>query len=601
MTLRFRRSLEELLEEWCPPDGMAALLLEHPTGGIYFPLVVKPLSVGTDYYSLPMRFDDESPRTLQLEERSSPASLALRGRLELTHPALRLPLWQELTPLHEEEAEDDLLRVLLLRSAPGKLPQMEHRNLTTLKRLVPLLCQNWIEHAGDLGDEPEFRDCGTLARDIVRRLSDEEQDPPYYPILHAEVSPDPAGSETRYSSANLLSWNCLLLDRRRGTPAYIPEMPSVMLERGVSEWWDDVTRRRDFNDLAESIRDASMKTIDHVRVLGRCRHQGRSWWAFVRQDKDRNEMGRLLAEWSAGDPILAAPSTGAELQELSVGDLVRRALTVKAADDDVLMTAWLVSEDRQALNMGFRAGRKMQVLDHSEVAGPDSMEIIDYPPFRVRLSPLPQADRRLIEERIRPVLARAARAARRIDGSGLIERTFEPIRKELQEGSWHENHAGGGLFPAGFHDVADWSAEDIRRCHARMVAMLERLLRDWTGRQRADPSTAECSSRFECWHIRALKALAHDRLHSSLVMAVLAGDVDDQSFLMADREICLHDGVRWAEVLAALQTVTTEGNRFQFKQCFHGQEQTLILRFSGDLTEKGVAAALVGNGDSTRK
>ncbi len=49
MTLQFRRNLEELLQDWCPENGVAARLLEHPTSGIYFPLVVKPFSVGTDY------------------------------------------------------------------------------------------------------------------------------------------------------------------------------------------------------------------------------------------------------------------------------------------------------------------------------------------------------------------------------------------------------------------------------------------------------------------------------------------------------------------------------------------------------------------------
>ena len=76
-------------------------------------------------------------------------------------------------------------------------------------------------------------------------------------------------------------------------------------------------------------------------------------------------------------------------------------------------------------------------------------------------------DRALIAERVRPVLASAARAARKIDLSGRMEQAFAPVRVELHQGSWHEGHPGAGLFMDGYHDVADWPEEDLARCHPR--------------------------------------------------------------------------------------------------------------------------------------
>lgn len=598
MTLQFRRNLEELLQDWCPENGVAALLLEHPTPGIYFPLVVKPFSVGTDYYSLPLRFNSTSERAVHLDENSSPEQLVYRGRLELTQPDLHFPLRQELLPLHDERG--DGLKVILLRSAPGKLDALDRSHLGTLNRLVPLACANWIEHAHDLMALPDVRNLETLTRDLIKRLSDEEQDPPYFPILHAEVTLDADGTQGRFSSANLLSWNCFMMDDRKGIPPYIPEMPAVMRKIRATAWWDDVTLRSDFSSMSETIRSASLKMIDRVTVLGHARYQGCSWWAFARHDKDRNATPADLVNNDATGPIRPVLYAGPKLETFSPADLVRRALTVKPDEDDVLMTIWLVSEDRQALNVGFRAGRRIQVLDHAEISDRHPMEINDFPPFRVRLSPLPQVDRALIAERVRPVLASAARAARKIDLSGRMELAFAPVRVELHEGSWHEGHPGAGLFMDGYHDVADWPEEELARCHPRMMTLLRDLLHAWTGRD-MQWSADTCRSRYDCWHIRALKALAHDRLHSSLLMAMLAGSVDDTSFLVADREICLEGNVPWSEVLAALQTVTTEGNKFQFTQCYHGREETLILRFSGELSELGVTAALTGQGTEKRQ
>ena len=596
---RFRRNMEELLEEWRPRDGMAALLLEHPTQGIYFPLVVKPSSVGTDYYSLPLRFIGGCEPSIRLDERSSPERLAFRGRLELMQPDLRLPVHQELFPLHEDEAEGSV-KVLLLRSSPRELPELDTRNFNILKSLVPLTCLNWIEQAQDLVEIPEYRDFDALAKDLVKRLSDEEQDPPYFPILHAEVSPDPEDVGTRFASANVLSWNCFLLHNQQGTPAYVSEMSSVMLDKKIHDWWEDLTRRDDFPGMSESIRKACAKTVDHVRLLGRCEHQGTAWWAFARHNKDRSKMAGLLTEWPRDEPVLVAAEAWRELESQSPGDLVRHALAINPDDDDVLVTVWLVSDAGQGINIGFKAGRRIEVLDHTEITDRDYIEIADYAPFKVRLLPLPLVNRRLIEERVRPILASAAKAARRIDGAGLIEQAFAPVRREIHEGSWHDDHSGQGLFVDRYHDVADWPEADLARCHAGMVTMLEDLLSAWTGRDKVR-SPGECKNRQKCWHIRALKALAHDRLYSSLLMTVLGGPVDDASFLLADREICLQENMRWPEVLAALQTVTTEGNRFQFGQCFHGKEQTLILRFSGQLNEQGVAAALTGQGTGKRK
>ena len=598
MTLQFRRSLEELLLEWCPANGMAALLLEHPTPGIYFPLVVKPFSVGTDYYSLPLRFKTDACRDIKLHEDSSPVELAYRGRLELTQPDLRLPVNQELLTLQGNGGSD--LKVILLRSSPGSLPALGTAHLATLNRLVPLACTNWIEHAQNLLGVSDVRSLETLAKDVVKLLSDEEQDPPYFPILHAEVSVDPDDPLQRYSSANLLSWNCFLLDDRQAMPPYIPEMPGVMQKENVSTWWDDVTLRGDFRSMPESIRTASARTIDQVSVLGHARHDGCSWWAFARHDKDRRRMDGLLTGDGPARAIRPAGRPAQSVETLSPADLVRRALTVKAEEDDVLMTTWLVSEKGAALNVGFRAGRLIQVLDHAEVSDRHPVEVNDFAPFRVRLSPLPEVDRALIIQRVKPVLASAARAARQIDQAGLIEKSLDPVRQDLHQGSWHIDHPGGGLFVAGYHDVADWPEEALARCHPRMVTLLDDLLGQWTGREGACPESS-CSGRAGCWHIRALKALAHDRLHASLLLAIVSGPLDDPSFLSADRELCLEEGGHWPEVLAALQTVITQGNRFRFEQCFHGRDDTLILRFSGQLNEAGVAAALTGKPDHQQR
>ncbi|MFQ5717932.1 MAG: hypothetical protein ACE5IK_00145 [Acidobacteriota bacterium] len=598
VTRGFRKNIEDLLEEWRPPGGMAALLLEHPTAGVYFPLAVQPAAENTDYYSMPVRFRDGCDTSLQLDETSSPERLAFRGRLELTRPDLRLPVRQELVPLHQDG--DGGLKVLLLRSSPGTMPDMEPRNLNTLKNLVPLTCLNWVEQAQRSIEIPEFSSFEELAQDLVKRLSDVEQDPPYFPILHAEVTPDAEALGARFSSANLLSWNCYLLDDQRSMPAYIPQMPTVMGEKKIHEWWEDVTRRADASSMTESIRKAAAKTIDHVRLIGRCDHDGVAWWAFARHNKDRREMTGLLCEWSEGESILSAAEAWRDVDPITPGDLVRRALAVRSDEDDVLVTMWLVSDTGQGINIGFKAGNRIEVLDHAEMGGADQVEITEFVPFCVRLSPLPLVDRQVIEDRVRPVLASAARAARRIDGSGLIESAFEPVRRELHEGSWHDAYPGSGLFVDRFHDVADWTDEDVKRCHERMVVLLDGLLTAWTGN--ANPlSRNRCETRFDCWHIRALKALAHDRLHSSLVMAVLSGPVSDASYLLADREICPGGNVRWSDLLAALTTVTTEGNRFRLKQWHHGARCTLILRFSGQLNPQGVTAALTGEGAQERQ
>lgn len=598
LTLQFRRNLEELLQDWCPENGVAALLLEHPTPGIYFPLVVKPFSVGTDYYSLPLRFTSSSECAIRLDEHTSLEQLVSRGRLELTQPDLHLPLRQELLPL--QSGKGDGLKVILLRSGPGDLEPLDRSHQITLNRLVPLACANWIEHAHDLMTLPDVRNLETLSRDLVKRLSDEEQDPPYFPILHAEVSTGPDSRQGRFSSANLLSWNCFLMDDQQGSPSYIAEMPAVMRRTRATAWWDDVTLRSDFSSMSETIKNASLKMIDRVTVLGHARFQGCSWWAFARHDKDRQAMPAHLSADTTAGPIRPVLYAGPKLEKLTPANLVRRALTVKPDEDDVIMTIWMVSEEQKVLNIGFRAGRNIQILDHAEIFDRHPMEINDYPPFRVRLSPLPQVDRALIAERVRPVLASAARAARKIDLAGRMEQAFAPVREELHQGSWHEGHPGAGLFMDGYHDVADWPVEELARCHPRMQTLLQNLLHEWTGRDMQWSEDA-CRSRYDCWHIRALKALAHDRLHSSLLMALLAGSMDDTSFLVADREICLEGNVPWSDVLAALQTVTTEGNKFQFTQCYHGREETLILRFSGELSELGVTAALTGRGTEKRQ
>ena len=187
-------------------------------------------------------------------------------------------------------------------------------------------------------------------------------------------------------------------------------------------------------------------------------------------------MDGLLTGAGPARAIRPAGRPAQPAETLSPADLVRRALTVKAEEDDVLMTTWLVSEKGAALNVGFRAGRLIQVLDHAEVSDRHPVEINDFAPFRVRLSPLPEVDRTLIVQRVNPVLASAARAARQIDQAGLIEKSLNPVRQDLHQGSWHIDHPGGGLFVAGYHDVADWPEEALARCHPRMVTLLDDLL-----------------------------------------------------------------------------------------------------------------------------
>ena len=598
MTLRFRASIEELLEEWCPPGGMIALLLEHATPGVYFPLVVKPVSVATDYYALPLRFTPGCTPTLRLEENSSPEDLAYRGRLELTQPEFGLPVRQELIPLQDDP--DEPMRILLLRSAPGDLQPLTGRHLSTLKHLVPLTCLNWIEHASGLVDVPVVRDVESLARDLARRLSDEMQDPPYFPILHAEVHADPEGAGARWSGVNLLSWNCYLLMGQSSMPAYIPEMPGVMRTLNAGAWWDDVTRRRDFADLPESIRGASAKTIDRVQVLGRCHHDGVSWWAFARHDKDRARATTLLATWPGADPILPVPEQSTEIDTLSPGDLVRRALTVKPVADDVLLTVWLVNEQGRGINAGFRAGRRIDVLDHAGVGDRHPIEMRDYPPFHVRLSPLPLVPRDVIEGRVRPLLESAVRAARRIDGTALLERAFAPVLDEVMRGSWHERRPGAGLFPDGRHDIVDWTDGEFEACHARLARLLDAALRTWSGAD-AEAGTSVCAGRAGCWHMRALKALTHGRLHASLILTLLGGATDDRALMAADREIEFQEDVSWAEVLAALHTLVRPGHRLRFQGCRPGHDMSLIARFTGELNDKGLVAAMTGEGARKHK
>lgn len=598
MTLRFRASIEELLEEWCPEGGMIALLLEHATPGVYFPLVVKPVSVATDYYALPLRFTNGRPDVLQLDENSSPEDLVFRGRLELTQPEFRLPVRQELIPLQDDP--DEPMRILLLRSAPGEMQPLAGRHLSALKHLVPLTCLNWIEHASGLVDLPVVRDLESLARDVARRLSDEMQDPPYFPILHAEVHADPDGAGARWSGVNLLSWNCFLLMGQASMPAYIPEMPHVMRAKNVGAWWDDVTRRRDFAELPESIRGASAKTIDQVQVLGRCHHEGASWWAFARHDKDRARASALLSSWPGDDPILPMAERSAEIDTLSPGELVRRALTVKPLADDVLLTVWLVSEAGRGINAGFRAGRRIDVLDHAGVGDRHPIEIRDYPPFHVRLSPLPLVPRTVIEARVRPLLENAVRAARRIDGSAIIERAFAPVLDEVMRGSWHEGRAGAGLFPDGRHDIADWTDGVFEACHERLARLLDEALRAWSGAEQ-EAATPPCAGRAVCWHVRALKALTHERLHASLVLTLLGRTSEDGALMAADREIDFQENVHWPEVLAALHTLIRPGHRLRFQGCRSGDDRTLVVRFTGELNDKGLVAAMTGEGARKHK
>ena len=217
-------------------------------------------------------------------------------------------------------------------------------------------------------------------------------------------------------------------------PAYIREMPAVMQGSACTTWWEDLTRRPDAAELPDSIRRATGKTVDLVRVLGSCDHDGTTWWAFARHNKDRIMVEDLIEDWPGEQPLRTGPAVGEAPVLDNPAQLVRKALNVVPEDDDVLLTVWLVNANGHGLNVGFHAGELIEILDNTEFTDGDYIEIDEFAPFTVRVAPLPNVSHELIEERIRPILASAVKAARQLAGSGLVEMAFEPIRKEPHEG-----------------------------------------------------------------------------------------------------------------------------------------------------------------------
>lgn len=225
ITARFQQIVHDLLYDFAPPAGAAALMLRRGLGSspVYFPIGFAPGSpmLGSDsilknYFLYATHWAKNSgDYELVLGDDSGLEALVLQGKLALAlfHAGPVAISAHPCDPPNQSSQSDVLLCTLRPASASSISPPPSPYLRSALWELVAL----WRDTAAS-NLKIQASDHAIVADTLAAILADHLPEPPYFPTLHVRVDSRKAKNATPTPGiwkANPLSYNCFLLEHRQ--------------------------------------------------------------------------------------------------------------------------------------------------------------------------------------------------------------------------------------------------------------------------------------------------------------------------------------------------------------------------------------------------